>query len=799
MRSHRFACVLSSVVFAPLVMTLVAIVPSRLRAVESIPARPTVLSQSLGPRDSLGYWSPDFGLPYFDGDVTDLVLDQGQPVVCGTFGQADGLAVRSSVLRWNGASWAELGLLFGATGLALHQGQLVAVGSLHDGQEYFGCVARWNGARWSRFGPDTIAGQAVAVVSQDSLLAILGTLYLAGEDSVHRLALWNGHEWAVFQNGAASHLNAIALHQGALHTAGYAIEAGVAQVGVVERWDGSAWHVLGDPLRAHVSADVHALEVFAGELYAGGFFFTAGDEEVPSLARWRNGRWEWPHEYPGVFQVRGLEPHGDSLAVLTDHGLYVFDRATLHPASTGLLQNAAMASSGSTLYVAGRKRDYLGVVVRRDADRWTEVLDWTADHHGLDRGAEAVALLDGRLVVGVNTATFAGNGEALLFLGGVSAWDGVRWRLLGDSENWSIRALAVHRGRLVAGGRFEDARNPAIRNLATWDGERWLPIGGGADGIVTALESHGDTLLVGGQFSSVGGTPARFVAAWDGAEWIAMNLDSPGAVVNALAVHAGRVYAGGQFATLDGVANLGEWDGSRWRALSEAPEWVTDLASFRGELIVGTASYAKAILRAWNGSSWRDLDLLGSRVAALAVWGEELVVAGTLYRGGPRTYGTDLLAYDGVDWRAFRGGLDGGVTQGGPEALAAAGNVLAVGGHFTHAGGVSAFGVAQWIQSETMPGPRPLQVTLSLVGPNPFASTIGFDFGLPIPGRVRIKVYDVQGRECAVLQDGVRRAGTHRVTWDGRDRDGRRVPPGVYLARLEAERATVTRRFVHVP
>jgi hypothetical protein len=39
-------------------------------------------------------------------------------------------------------------------------------------------------------------------------------------------------------------------------------------------------------------------------------------------------------------------------------------------------------------------------------------------------------------------------------------------------------------------------------------------------------------------------------------------------------------------------------------------------------------------------------------------------------------------------------------------------------------------------------------------------------------------------------------AGRQRVTWDGRDGAGRRVPKGIYLYRLQAGREALTRRAV---
>jgi FG-GAP-like repeat/FG-GAP repeat len=69
--------------------------------------------------------------------------------------------------------------------------------------------------------------------------------------------------------------------------------------------------------------------------------------------------------------------------------------------------------------------------------------------------------------------------------------------------------------------------------------------------------------------------------------------------------------------------------------------------------------------------------------------------------------------------------------------------------------------------------------------PNPFTIATRLSYALPDRGRVRLAVYDVSGREIAVLADDVHDSGRYSCTWDGHSTSGRRVPAGVYFARLE--------------
>ncbi len=74
--------------------------------------------------------------------------------------------------------------------------------------------------------------------------------------------------------------------------------------------------------------------------------------------------------------------------------------------------------------------------------------------------------------------------------------------------------------------------------------------------------------------------------------------------------------------------------------------------------------------------------------------------------------------------------------------------------------------------------------------PNPFRQQTALSFTLPSPERVRLAVYDVLGREVAVLYDGTAEAGQHEATFEGSG-----LPSGVYLWRLEAGAEVQTGRL----
>jgi hypothetical protein len=72
--------------------------------------------------------------------------------------------------------------------------------------------------------------------------------------------------------------------------------------------------------------------------------------------------------------------------------------------------------------------------------------------------------------------------------------------------------------------------------------------------------------------------------------------------------------------------------------------------------------------------------------------------------------------------------------------------------------------------------------------PNPFNPSTVVSYDLPSAAMVSVVVYDVLGRECARLVDGMKEAGTHRVIWDATAGTG--VPAsGVYFVRVVARGA----------
>jgi hypothetical protein len=77
-------------------------------------------------------------------------------------------------------------------------------------------------------------------------------------------------------------------------------------------------------------------------------------------------------------------------------------------------------------------------------------------------------------------------------------------------------------------------------------------------------------------------------------------------------------------------------------------------------------------------------------------------------------------------------------------------------------------------------GARPLRLTAI---PSVTLGATRLAFGRALASAARVGVFSVDGRLVRALEAP---AGAASIDWDGRDRDGHRAEPGLYLARLDA-------------
>ena len=90
--------------------------------------------------------------------------------------------------------------------------------------------------------------------------------------------------------------------------------------------------------------------------------------------------------------------------------------------------------------------------------------------------------------------------------------------------------------------------------------------------------------------------------------------------------------------------------------------------------------------------------------------------------------------------------------------------------------------------SDVVAAPEPLAAAPGSgfrASPNPFLERTELRFSSPAATPVTIRIFDVSGRLVRSYPNLSAAPGEGSLTWDGRDLSGRRVPAGVYFARME--------------
>ncbi len=184
----------------------------------------------------------------------------------------------------------------------------------------------------------------------------------------------------------------------------------------------------------------------------------------------------------------------------------------------------------------------------------------------LDLVAAALAVTPGALYVGGEFTDAGGIPDA----DRIATLNGSNWSAVSSPasqiSNGRVSAIAVHAGKVYAGGSFQDAGGEAnADNLAIWDGTSWEPFcdaaGPAFDGNVTSLQIVGQTLYVGGAFQNGAGIASADYLLACSLETGASSSTVPdpahafaGTVYALTADSDGTLYAGGGFSNLGSIA-----------------------------------------------------------------------------------------------------------------------------------------------------------------------------------------------------------------------------------------------------
>jgi len=282
------------------------------------------------------------------------------------------------------------------------------------------------------------------------------------------------------------------------------------------------------------------------------------------------------------------------------------------------------------------------------------------------------------------------------------------------------------------------------------------------EGQASTLLARGDELWVGGDFSDVEGIEAHNIAVLKNDQWSAVGDGLPG-IVRELGIYADQVVAAVQLPDQDPAV--------------------------------------QAIMILEDGTSWREIGQLVGYVNSMVEYHHCLYVCGYF---SSTVEGLELDRFgcwDGENWSPIAG------APSSVNDIAVHDDMLWIGGAFKQAGGFPAgnlttftteiVGIEEGEDSPTQETPAAVTM-LHRPAPNPFNPCTRVRFSLERAGHVRLDIHDARGRLVATVVDGHNGAGDHVIDWRGVDANGREMPSGTYLFRLQTEGRVATTKAVLV-
>lgn len=385
----------------------------------------------------------------------------------------------------------------------------------------------------------------------------------------------------------------------------------------------------------------------------------------------------------------------------------------------------------------------------------------------------------------------------------IAKWDGANWSPIGAGFNYEVNSLTVFRGELYAAGFFDTAYGSGeMRYIAKWNGGNWETVGGGTNNVITTLKVINNKLYAGGFFTSAGEISARGIAVWDGTEWQGMGQGILGNV-NAICEYNGTIYAGGNFvyagaSTCNGITR---WDGTNWLPVGTGMQGgariINTLEVYNNELYAGGSFIKMDVnfsynLAKYNGVSWSSCGTGAKGMTCITSQGnvtDMLVRNGELYITGQFTKLNGIEAnkigkFNGTNWCQIEYGMD--LT---PRCMLSYNDAIVVSGDLLSASGNGYFNIVRYTPKESLTGTGinlniPKEHSLSQNYPNPFNPTTNIRFQLTHLGFVTIKIYDVSGKEAAIIINKELNAGVHNVEFNASH-----LASGIYFYRMTVRQA----------
>lgn len=204
---------------------------------------------------------------------------------------------------------------------------------------------------------------------------------------------------------------------------------------------------------------------------------------------------------------------------------------------------------------------------------------WSTLGRGVDGRVYDICGMGGKIyVVGDFGAVNKGSEDEGIPARRIAAWDGTKWSAIASRPvDRQIFSLATDGKNLFLGGNFTKINDTTeTRGVAVYDGKTIKSIGGKFDRAVMSMVWLKGKLYAGGIFNEFGDDSFSKVAVWDGTQWSEAGNGGLNQSVSRLATDGEAIYAAGAF-TLDGSNGIARFDGTKWTNVLKtrgSTEWV---------------------------------------------------------------------------------------------------------------------------------------------------------------------------------------------------------------------------------
>ncbi len=628
--------------------------------------------------------------------------------------------------RWNGTAWErvqgpdgpvqDLLVYNDGTGLSLY-----ATGSFRtvNGAPISG-IAKWDGAAWRDVGGGAPDGSGASMCVWDGpqgrRLALGGTFARLGGAEVNNAGLWDGSAWSAIP-GLTDTTQVLSVGTYVKPGTRELWIATIANTNPLRKWNGSSLQNVPLYPTAFNRVFRMAQAVENGEqvlLVAGSFQKEAGGAR--NLLKWNGSQWS-------NVVAASSSPAGPIYAVA--YHQFTGDASTRLCAGGALYYTVSYGQPGGSLYT--------GPVLTSAPDRSVfRSLTDTLTVPGV-RALEyaPVAGVDVLYAAGYFRPAFATNPNVWF----LARWMDGAWRPLDYRFGAETEALARFGDDLIMGGSFIGGRSIGLPDVSAqyvvrFDGATFHSMPGtGAYGngvtapvrcMISATQDENPVVYASLKSSY------NSVQKWDGTAWTTVteltNCGPNGFAFGDIG-EGPTLYCAGTFYGLSPSPSVAKAGPQGWRQVAAEPVYGSGVAVKVGDVGAGPRLFAAGMLSVpvegqlpafvdcpvavLEGSRWQPL---GANMTGLANsieifddgTGPKLFATGDLSIDGQDTrIGRNIARFNGARWEAVDGGADGvGYVLRAP--FQTRGRLL-VGGDFSHAGGVAAYGVAEFVACPPCP------------------------------------------------------------------------------------------------